>query len=155
MILNKDYHGSYYAYTKDERVKSFSDEIHAYIPTKKHTMTITTDQSTRNYDCSIIKNRTSYLAFIGGDNAFTHINVPSNPQERSILVFKDSFGDAFVPYLCGHYGNIYVVDPRYFKGDLGKTMADKKLSDVLFLNSLTMVNSSTWNSMYNGLLPNN
>ena len=153
IIINKEYHGSYYGYTKDERVKYFSDEIHVYIPTKPHTMQITTADSTRKYDCSIIRNRTTYLAFIGGDNAFTEINVPSNPQDRSILVFKDSFGDAFVPYLCEHYGNIYVVDPRYFKGDLGTTMADKKITDVLFVNSLTMVNSSKWSSMYNGLVP--
>ena len=46
-----------------------------------------------------------------GDNPYAVIHVPENPQDKSILVIKDSYGNAFVPYLTEHYGNIVVVYP--------------------------------------------
>lgn len=148
-VISETYQGSMYQYTLDERVKNILDTVEVYEPTKPHTMTVTTQYGgTQTFDTSIIKEKSNYLAFIDGDNPFTVINVPSNPQDRSVLVLKDSFGNAFVPFLCEHYGNIYVVDTRYYSLNVYEQFKDYGLTDIIFLNNLQAAISAAWPTMY-------
>lgn len=148
-VLNDSYSGSMYDYTKDERVKSFSDTLEAYLNTKAVTMTITqSNGSTQTYNSTVMEWSQTYAAFICGDNPYTVINVPDNPQDKNILVLKDSYGDALVPFLAEHYGNIMVVDTRYSSMNLAEMFADYDLSDILFINNLEAANSPVWAKMY-------
>ena len=149
IVLNDAYQGSMYEYTQDERVKTFFDSVEAYMPTKPLTMTIHTKQGeVQTFDSSIMTWSTSYSAFLCGDNPYTAINVPSNPQDLSILVLKDSFGNAFIPYLAEHYGNIFVVDTRYSDFNIRDTFADYSFTDVLFVNNIEAASSPAWPSLY-------
>ena len=51
-----------------------------------------------------------YGAFIMGDNPFTVIENPEVSNGQSCIVVKESFGNAFVPFLVDHYQTVYVVD---------------------------------------------
>ena len=147
-IRNDSYSGSLYSWTNDARVKNFTDTIEAFRPTKSHTMTVTSSNgATYNYDTSIVNTNTSYVTFIAGDNPYTVINVPDNPQDKSVLVLKDSFGNAFVPFLCEHYGNIIVVDVRYSNFNIYEQLKDYGLSDIIFVNNIQAVTAS-WAQMY-------
>ena len=149
VLKNEYYQGSMYSYTQDERVKNMYDLVEAYVPRKEHTMTITTRLgTTENYDSSIVSSNRTYIAFIAGDNPYTHINVPENPQDKNALVFKDSFGNAFVPYLCEHFGNIYVIDARYYEYNVCEKMADLGITDIVFVNNIQAANSPAWSKMY-------
>lgn len=147
--LTDSYSGSMYEYTKDERVKSFKDTIEAFMSKKKLTMTIT-DRSgnVATYDSAIMDWSKTYSAFLCGDNPYTVINVPENPQDRNILVIKDSYGNALVPFLAENYGNIMVVDTRYTSMNVKEMFADYDLTDVLFVNNLEAANSPAWAKMY-------
>ncbi len=148
-ILNTEYRGTMYTYTQDERVKSFVDTVEAYVPTKAHTMTVTTTNGgTARYDSSILLGNTTYVAFIAGDNPYTVINVPENPQDFNILVLKDSFGNAMIPFLCEHYGNIIIVDTRHASFNVYEQLKDYALSDILFINNIQAANSAAWPKMY-------
>lgn len=147
-IRNDNYSGSLYSWTNDARVKNFTDVIEAFRPTKSHTMTVTTSAgATYNYDTSIVNTNKTYVTFIAGDNPYTVINVPDNPQDKSVLVLKDSFGNAFVPFLCEHYGNIIVVDVRYSNFNIYEQLKDYGLSDIIFLNNTQAITAS-WAQMY-------
>ena len=148
-VLTEDYSGSMYEYTKDERVKSFKDKIEAFMTKKKLTMTIT-DRSgeTATYSEAIMTWSKTYSAFLCGDNPYTVINVPENPQDRNILVLKDSYGNAFVPFLAENYGNIIVVDTRYTSMNVYEMFKDYDLTDILFINNLEAANSPAWTNMY-------
>lgn len=149
VLKNEDYHGSMYDYTLDERVKAFSDSVEAFIPRKEHTMTITTRQgTTETYNSSVVSFNNTYVAFIAGDNPYTVINVPDNPQDRSVLVLKDSFGNGFVPFLAEHYGNIFVVDTRYSSFNIYDQLADYGITDIIFVNNIQAANSPAWSRMY-------
>ena len=149
VLKNEYYQGSMYQYTQDERVKSMYDTVDAYISRKPHTMTLTTRQgTTENYNTSVVSFNNTYVAFIAGDNPYTHINVPDNPQDRNVLVLKDSFGNAFVPYLCEHFGNIYVVDTRYSDFDIKTKLADAGITDIVFVNNIQAANSPAWSRLY-------
>ncbi len=148
-VLNSAYHGSMYQMTKDIRVKGFVDVVEAYLTKKEHTMTVTTMSGyTANYNHCVVKNIGGYVSFIAGDNPYTVINVPENPQDKNILVLKDSFGDAFVPYLCEHFGNIIVVDVRYTDMNVYEQLGDYGLTDILFVNNVQAAMSSAWPRMY-------
>ncbi len=149
IVLNENYNGSMYEYTKDERVKSFSDQLEAYKNTKRVTMTITSrDGSTQTYDSTIMEWSSQYSAFLCGDNPYTVINVPDNPQDKNILVLKDSYGDAMIPYLAENFGNIMIVDTRYSSVNVYETFSDYDLTDILFINNLEAANSPAWAKMY-------
>jgi hypothetical protein len=70
--------------------------------------------------------------------------VPSNPQDKNILVIKDSYGNAFVPYLTEHYGNIYVVDPRYVSMKVYEEFKDVNLTDIVFMINTSSANNNAW-----------
>ena len=148
-ILTETYVGSMYQYTGDPEVATFKDSVEVFYPTKKHTMTIT-DAYGRiyNYDSSIVRGHRNYLSFISGDHPYTVINVPENPQDRNIIVLKDSFGNAFVPYLCEHYGNIFVVDVRHTSMNIFEHFKDYDITDIVFVNNIQAANSTAWSQMY-------
>ncbi|MBR5313391.1 MAG: Ig-like domain-containing protein [Clostridia bacterium] len=148
-VMNDSYHGSMYNYTYDARVKNFVDTIEAFFPRKAHTMTISAiGGATYNYNTSIVSTNKTYVTFIAGDNPYTVINVPENPQDFNVLVLKDSFGNAFVPFLCEHYGNIIVVDTRHSGMNVYEQLKDYGLSDIIFVNNIQAANSASWYSMY-------
>ena len=147
--LTDTYQGSMYEYTQSEIVKTFFDTVEAYMPTKQLTMTIHTKQGeVQTYDSAIMEWSKGYPAFLCGDNPYTVINVPENPQDLNILVMKDSFGNAFVPFLAEHYGNIFVVDARYSDFNIVDTFEGYNFTDVLFVNNIEAASSPAWPTLY-------
>ncbi|MCQ2428046.1 MAG: DHHW family protein [Clostridia bacterium] len=150
--------GSIYSYNATapaaQILKANPDVLEAYVSKKECTMKITrTDGKTTTYKMAIFNlsspSSGGIASFIGGDNPFTVINVPDNPQDLSILILKDSYADQFTPYLLEHYGYIYVVDPRYNSTkSLYNQLKDAGLDDILFLNNLQVANSAYWAKAY-------
>ena len=148
-IINDSYHGSMYSFTGDARVKNFTDTIEAFVTRKKVTMTITGQNgATYSYNSPIVESNHTYVTFIAGDNPYTVINVPENPQDKNVLVLKDSFGNAFVPFLCEHFGNIIVVDTRYTTMNVYEQLKDYGLTDIIFVNNVQAANSYSWTKKY-------
>ncbi len=148
-IINDSYHGSMYSFTGDARVKNFTDTIEAFVTWKKVTMTITGQNgATYRYDSPVVESNHTYVTFIAGDNPYTVINVPENPQDKNVLVLKDSFGNAFVPFLCEHFGNIIVVDTRYTTMNVYEQLKDYGLTDIVFVNNVQAANSYAWSKKY-------
>ncbi len=85
-----------------------------------------------------------YLTFIGGDNAITTITNKDNPDGETCVVIKESYGNAFVPFLIPHYSTIYVIDPRHYDGTLSEFTSDKEIDDVVFIANI----STTRNYIY-------
>ena len=83
-----------------------------------------------------------YGAFIMGDNPFTVIENPEVSNGQSCIVVKESFGNAFVPFLVDHYQTVYVVDYRYYGGSVSALAKAKGVTDVLFVNNLSAIRGS-------------
>ena len=94
------------------------------------------------YDESDAPASLKYGAFITGDNAYSVINNPDVTDSSSCIVVKESFGNAFVPFLTDHYQTIYVLDYRYWKGSISQFAQDKGVQDVLFVNNLSAIRST-------------
>ena len=82
-----------------------------------------------------------YLTFIAGDQPLTEIHNPNIRNGSSIVVVKESYGNAFVPFLVDSYEYVYVIDYRAWSGSLADFVTEKDIDDVLFLNVVS--NTST------------
>lgn len=94
------------------------------------------------YDESTAPASLKYGAFITGDNAYSIINNPDVTDGSSCIVVKESFGNAFVPFLTDHYQTIYVLDYRYWKGSISDFAVQNNVQDVLFVNNLSAIRST-------------
>ena len=94
------------------------------------------------YDESEASAGLKYGAFIMGDNPFTVIENPEVSNGQSCIVVKESFGNAFVPFLVDHYQTVYVVDYRYYGGSVSALAKAKGVTDVLFVNNLSAIRGS-------------
>ena len=75
----------------------------------------------------------TYSIFIGGDHPIYRINT-SVKNGRTCVILKDSFGNAFVPWVAPNYEDIIVIDPRHFSGSVTGTIAGYDDVDIIILN---------------------
>ncbi len=141
-------------YAHDDRILTFVDTIYAYMPTKEHTMTVYNSDLTVNriYDNCIYTKRDSYSCFITGDQPYTVINVPENDQDKTVLVIKESSGNAFVPFLTEHYGNIIVIDPRSINIDIRNLVDELGVDDIIFHATASTSSRIDYNNYYRRLI---
>ena len=140
--------GSFYKDTKESKaMKKNPDSIRAYYPVSSGTsLTYTTTEGKTNdwdviYDVSDYGASMKYSTFIAGDNPYTVIENDSLQDGSSCIVVKESFGNALVPFLADHYQTIYVIDYRYWNGNLTKLAEEKNADDLIFMNNLSMIRS--------------
>ena len=86
-----------------------------------------------------------YLCFIAGDQPLTKIHNDKIKDGSSIVVIKESYGNAFVPFLVDSYEHVYVIDYRKWNGNLASFVTENNIDDVLFLN--VVGNSSSSNNI--------
>ena len=137
-------------------LKNNPDTVEAWVPNGTNDIRIT-DRSgaSLKYRGGLVRTDTNsfysnpsskYNCFIMGDNPMTEIHNEKKSDGSSIIVVKESFGNAFVPFLVDHYEYVYVVDYRYFKSATGKTLAEfvseKGCDTVLFINNLTATSAT-------------
>ena len=89
------------------------------------------------------------MCFLSGDHPLTQV-ISSCGTRKTCLVLKDSYGNAFIPFLTSHYTEILVIDPREFNQDgkpalnLRDFAADHQVDDVLILNYPFMINTKSY-----------
>ena len=64
-------------------------------------------------------------------------------KNKNLVIFRDSFASSLVPLLIGNYEKITLVDLRYISTDYVGNFVSFEDSDVLFLYSDLVINSST------------
>lgn len=97
-----------------------------------------------------------YLCFIGGDTPVCVIETETDGP--TCIMLKESYGNAFAPFLTSHYGKIIVIDPREFNRDgkpsldLKAFAAEQQIDDLIVINYPYMINSSYYVSWLNRLV---
>lgn len=135
--------GTMYSYcNQSAALGETPDTVTAYIPLATNDMTYT-DRKGNTVEYQIISDvsewnaASKYNCFIGGDQPISEIHNPEKSDGSSCLVVKESFGNAFVPFLVDHYEYVYVVDYRYYPSGLTALISEKEIKDVLFLNNIS------------------
>lgn len=140
--------GSFYNDTSDAKLKKNPDVVTAYYPHAESILHVTASDGMK-YDWPVIYDVSNYDAglkystFIASDNPYTVIENKELDDGSSCIVVKESFGNAFIPFLVDHYQKIYVIDYRYWTGSICELAEKKKVQDVLFLNNLSMIRNKS------------
>jgi hypothetical protein len=137
--VKKSFLGSLYAITLDKRLRRSGDSVEYFrlpIPTR----TFRWNKDLRSYEFSrLFVNAHNYTNFIGGDHPM--VRIESDVNDRKILVIKDSYGNAVVPFLALHYGTVYVMDYRYFDMNVRDFVKANGITALMFLNNTFAANS--------------
>ena len=142
--------GTFYANSNNSpALLANPDTVTAYIPKGTNEMTMQNrDGSSLQWkiinDVSNYPSSELYATFCGGDKPFSHIHNPTITDGSAVMVIKDSYGNAFIPWLVDHYEHIYWVDARYTSNTISQMVQDYKVQDVIY--QVQIYNSST-NSM--------
>lgn len=159
--------GSMYTFTKEYPQSSVlwnnPDYLEYYLPIVETHAQYYGNQSLQNgVPVSVVYTKlesgvsNKYLCFIGGDTPVCIIEtaVEDGPV---CMVLKESYGNAFVPFLTSHYSKIVVIDPREFnvsgKADLvlAPFAQEQGVDDLIVINYPYMINRADFVRRLNSL----
>lgn len=128
-----------------------NDQIKVYIPKSISTIVnyVTEQKKTSSlFDSESLDKKDKYEVFQGGNHPL--INIKTNSTENSgknLLIIKDSYANSMIPFLTQNYGEITVVDLRYYTDSLKELIKSKKITDMLILYNANTFNSD--DAIYN------
>lgn len=130
------YVGTLYGYTKNAALINNPEDFIYYIP---KTETLTTRYSTKftdPHEDSLLLNpdymsNSNYYMVFGGDEQITHVSTDCK-NGRTLVIFKDSYGNALLPVLTSSFENIYLCDIRYFDINAVSFVQQVEATDLLF-----------------------
>lgn len=84
-----------------------------------------------------------YEMFLSGMQPIITLKNPHNASNKSLLLFRDSFGSSIAPLMLEGYSTITLIDLRYAKSSiLAEYVNFADYQDALFLFSTTIINNS-------------
>ena len=102
-----------------------------------------TDAQEPLYDLAAVDTDTPYDLYLQGSRSLLRIDSPLSATDRTLVVFRDSFGSSLIPLLTESYRTIYAVDIRYLSSQmLGRFLNFDGSEDVLFLYSTMVLQNS-------------
>lgn len=147
-----DYTGSYVTSTDNDDLKSNADTVSYYDIPGKYKCTViprNTDgtisqesKSVNMYKTEFEEKEDKLNVFIHGDNPLFVVDNEDKNDGSKLLVVKDTFGSAIVPFLASNYDEVHVIDFRYYSGNVKDYCAKKGIKNVLFLNGIMSANSA-------------
>ena len=126
-----------YTFTKSAVLQENPEDFTYYTPHNQYTTQYYDTNFTDERDGKLLISLDNvepvswYLVFMGGDEKITHVKTDVT-NKRTLVIVKDSYGNALVPYLTQSFSDIYVIDMRYFDLNAVSFMQQVGATDVLF-----------------------
>lgn len=154
-------------YPQSAVLKENPDQLHYYLPAVETTAAFYADADIGNannttYWTYVVNadlpetEYNKYMCFMSGDHPAAMIT--TGVEGPTCLVLKDSYGNAFLPFLTSHYSRIYVIDPREFNQDgkpsldLAQYVAEREVDDVILVNYAYAINNAKYVKWLNRLV---
>lgn len=144
--------GSMYRYTQSEKLKNNPDYVEVFYPTVEasgqfySSPAMNDGKNLRIISTKINDPASKYMAFIQGDKPLIKMTTNVGNGQK-ILLIKESYGNAFAPFLLENYSEVYVLDPRQegVQGmNLPQFLRDNGIQNVLFLNYMMAPSNSKY-----------
>ncbi len=115
------------------------DDLELYVPTQPQDIVVNLTEEQRKltslYQMDLVDGQDKYLVYLGGNYPVVRIATTST-EDRRLLVIKDSYANAFVPFLTRDYNEITLVDLRYYTGDVNALVDEYLITDILILYNI-------------------
>ncbi len=151
-----NYVGTLYMYTQSATLMDNPEDFVFYRP--KTNLEVT--QYDTNFNNPVAANllldpapmpNSGYYMVFGSDERIVHVNTECK-NGRTLVIFKDSYGNALLPVLTSSFENIYLCDIRYFGPNAVEFVNRVGATDLLFsMCSFSAVGANRTN-IYNNLV---
>ncbi|MBR4112124.1 MAG: hypothetical protein IKK53_03725 [Ruminiclostridium sp.] len=148
-VVKDGYVGTMYAFTESVNILNDPEQFVFYKPSNKYYTYYYDTAYNFDYEFPLFVDMpvgSSYSTFMGGDMKIVRIETDVK-NGRKLLIFKDSYGNAEVPFYTGSFEEIYVCDMRYFDLNAIEFIKENGITDLLF----TMCTFSATGPNANGL----
>lgn len=132
--VNEGYVGTMYAFSEDSRILNDPEDFLYYVPKAEYDAFFYDTSFNYHFRDDLffdVSTASSYLMFLGSDEYVVKINTKVK-NGRKLLVIKDSYGNAEIPFLTGSFEQVFVADMRYFQRNLPNFIKAMGVTDVLF-----------------------
>jgi len=133
--------GSIYGATTDRSLYNNPDYVEwCEFPVANRTYQYKT-RDLSNYDAvSVMADYADYAVFLGGDLPLTIIKTDVD-NGRKLAIIKESYGNALATFAASGFEETYVVDERYYEGNIVDLVNSRGITDVLLINNILFGNT--------------
>lgn len=150
------YVGSMYGYSGDIAIRNAPEDFVYYVPNGVTYTTTYTDYHIDEHYRVTGEGRTyngpffyhykdgsggAYCTLMGSDTRIVRVRT-STKSDRRLLILKDSFGNVLPAFFFFSFGEVHVVDFRYFTRNMKQYVRDNGITDILFCNNIFNAYSS-------------
>ncbi|MGG1518438.1 DHHW family protein [Paenibacillus oryzisoli] len=132
--VTDEFYGSLFSKSGFRRLQP--DQINLYLPKELSKIKVSyVDEgriSDSLYEMDNLHKKDKYTVFLNGNHALIRITT-DGPENKKLLVVKDSYANSLIPFLTKHYGEIDVVDLRYYDESILKLVQERQFQDMLIL----------------------
>jgi hypothetical protein len=135
--------GSFWSLTQASELRLADKVSDYYVPTTvsfKSTQYVGPEQKTPAPHEFFAEKSRGYIVFLGGDIPLL-VGTTNAGTGRTALVVKNSYGNAFAPYLLPHFDKVVVVDYRYVFRNIQDIVKTFGVTDLVFVNATITANS--------------
>ncbi len=148
--------GSFYSLTGNSGLYKNSDTVEYYTLPLKTYANMKERMSSDNIRVDVYypaseAGTLTYGVFCWGDTAQFVIHSEAKTGKK-IAVIKDSYGNAFAPFLAMHYDEVHLIDYRYWNGNLKDYVTKNGIQEVLLLNNTMSANNTSQVDIMKGIL---
>lgn len=114
------------------------DDVYTFNTNFKLTVNYVDDNRITNtmYNKDYLDKKDKYSYFLDNNHSEIIIQNKSLNNGKKLLVVKNSYANSFVPFLVNHYEYVFVIDLRYFKGNVTEYLSNNKIDETLILYNL-------------------
>lgn len=93
----------------------------------------------------------NYRFFLSGDNPFVELTNKNNPDGKTIIILRDSFANAFAPWIIHNYKKVVLIDPRTCRADFNEVLEEFQPDEVLVMNYIFSTAFRDYSDLLTGL----
>ena len=139
--------GTLYSDTLDSKMANNPDSVEwCEFPVENQTWQYKKGDLENYYSTTVMasyaKGAYSYGVYLGGDFPLTIVKTSGVDNGRKCLIIKESYGNALSTYIVSAFDETYIVDERYYDGNIVDLITERGITDVLIINNISASNTN-------------
>lgn len=144
-MVSDNFYGTYFSKANFSSIKA--DQIEIFQPVEmnvSYEVYFPDEDQVMNslYAWNYLSTRDQYSVFLNGNHRLVKIK-SSVENGRKLVVLKDSYAHAILPFLANHFAEIHVIDLRYYRTSVYDYLEENELEEVLFLYNIANFTTDT------------
>ena len=142
--VSKDFYGTISSKVNDTKIKP--DKIVSFDKDRDLEVMYQSGLSDSLYNEEYLDKKDKYSYFLNNINdkiIITNKSIKEDRKGKTLLVYKDSYANCFVPFLTDEFETIIVLDSRYYMYGGASLAKDFNVTDILVLYNMNTVDTDT------------